>query len=37
MAQIAYSGYFGTQFRVSHDLFTDLTAGEAMVQTFLPQ
>ena len=27
MPQIVYSGSFWTQFPVSHDLFTDLTAG----------
>ena len=32
MTQIAYSGLFWTQFRVSRDLFTDLTAGEATVE-----
>ena len=37
MTQIAYSGSFWTQFRVSRDLFTDLTAGEATVRTFLPR
>ena len=36
MAQIAYSGFFWTQFRVSRDLFTNLTAGKATVRTFLP-
>ena len=35
MTQIAYSGLFWTQFRVSRDLFTDLTAGKATVRTFL--
>ena len=37
MTQIAYSGSFWTQFRVLRDLFTDLTAGEATVRTFLPR
>ena len=37
MTQMAYSGSFWTQFRVSRDLFTDLNAGKASVQTFLPQ
>ena len=37
MTQIAYSGLFWTQFRVSHDLLTDLTAGKATVRTFLPR
>ena len=37
MAQITDSGSYWTQFRVSRDLFTDLTAGEARVRTFLPQ
>ena len=32
--QIAYLGSFWTQFRVSRDLFTDLTAGESMVGAF---
>ena len=36
MTQIAYSGLFWTRFRVSRDLFTDLTAGKATVRTFLP-
>ena len=36
-AQIAYFGLFWTQFRVSRDLFTDLTAGESTVRTFLPR
>ena len=35
MTQVAYSGSFWMQFRVSRDLFTDLTAGEATVRTFL--
>ena len=35
--QIAYFGSFWTQFRVSRDLFTDLTAGVSMVRTFLPR
>ena len=35
MTQIAYSGSFWTQFRVSRDLFTDLTAGKATVRNFL--
>ena len=35
MTQIAYSGSFWTQFRVSLDLFTDLTAVEATVRIFL--
>ena len=34
---MTYSGLFGTQFRVSRDLFTDITAGEATVRTFLPR
>ena len=34
MTHIAYSGSFWTQFRVSRDLFTDLTAGMATVRTF---
>ena len=29
MTQIAYFGFFWTQFRVSCDLFTDLTTGKA--------
>ena len=37
MTQIAYSGLFWTQFRVSRDIFTDLTAGKATVRTFLPR
>ena len=37
MTPIAYSGLFWTQFRVSRDLFTDLTAGKAAVRTFLPR
>ena len=37
MTQIAYSGLFWAQFRVSRDLFTDLTAGKATVLTFLPR
>ena len=37
MTQIAYSGLFWTQFRVSRDSFTDLTAGKATVRTFLPR
>ena len=37
MTQIAYSGLFWTQFRVSRDLFTDLHAGKATVRTFLPR
>ena len=37
MTQIAYSGLFWTQFRVSRDLFTDLTAGKATIRTFLPR
>ena len=37
MTQIAYSGLFGTQFLVSRDLFTVLTAGKATVRTFLPR
>ena len=37
MTQIAYFGLFWTQFRVSRDLFTDLTAGKVTVQTFLPR
>ena len=37
MTQIAYSGLFGGQFRVSRDLFTDLAAGKATVRTFLPR
>ena len=37
MTQIAYSGLFWTQFRVSRDLFTDLTTGKATVRTFLQQ
>ena len=37
MTQIAYSGLFWTQFRVSRDLFTDLTAGKATVPTVLPR
>ena len=37
MTQIASSGLFWTQFRVSRDLFTDRTAGKAMVRTFLPR
>ena len=32
MTQIAYSGLFCTQFRVSRDLFTDLHAGKATVE-----
>ena len=31
MTHIAYCGSFWTRFRVSRDLFTDLTAGEATV------
>ena len=34
MIQIAYPGSFRTQFCLSRDLFTDLTAGEATVRTF---
>ena len=37
MTQIAYSDSFWMQFRVSCDLFTDLTAGETTVRTFLPR
>ena len=37
MIQISYFVLFWTQFRVSRDLFTDLTAGRAMVRTFLPR
>ena len=37
MTQIAYSGLSWTQFRVSRDLFADLTAGKATVWTFLPR
>ena len=37
MTQIAYTGSFWTQFRVSRDLFTDLTAGDATIRTFLPR
>ena len=37
MTQIAYSGLFSAQFRVSRDLFNDLTAGKATVPTFLPR
>ena len=37
MTEIAYSDLFWTQFRVSRDLFTDLTAGKATVRTFLPR
>ena len=37
MTQIAYSGLSWTQFRVSRDLFTDLTAEKATVRTFLPR
>ena len=37
MTPNAYSGLFWTQFRVSLDLFTDLTAGKATVRTFLPR
>ena len=33
--QIAYCGSFRMQFCVSRYLFTDLTAGEATVRTFL--
>ena len=35
--QIGYFGSFWTQFRVSRDLFTDLTAGVSTVRTFLPR
>ena len=35
MTKIVYFGLFWTQIRVSRDLFTDLTAGKAMVRTFL--
>ena len=35
MTQIAYSGSFWAQFRVSRDLFTDLAAVEATVSDFL--
>ena len=34
MAQITYSVSFWTQFLVSHDLFTDLTKGEAKVLSY---
>ena len=34
MISIAYSGLFWTQFRVSLDLFTGLTAGKVTVRTF---
>ena len=37
MAHIAYFGSFWAQIRLSRDLFTDLTAGEATVRTFLPR
>ena len=37
MTQNAYSGSFWAQIRVSRDLFTDLTAGNATVRTFLPR
>ena len=37
MQQIAYFGLLWTQFRVSRDLFTDLTTGKAIVRTFLPR
>ena len=37
MTQVASSGLFWTQFRVSRDFFTDLTAGKATVRTFLPR
>ena len=37
MTQMAYSGLFWAQFRVSRDLLTDLTAGKATVLTFLPR
>ena len=33
MTQIACFGSFWTQFRVSRDLFTDLTTAEATVRT----
>ena len=37
MTQNAYAGPFWTKFRVSPDFFTDLTAGETTVRTFLPR
>ena len=37
MTQIAHSGLFWTQFRMSRDVFTDLTARKATVRTFLPR
>ena len=37
LTQIAYSGLFWTQCRVTRDLFTDLTSGKATVRTFLPR
>ena len=37
MTQIAYSGSFWTQLRVSRDVFTDLTTGKTTVRTFLPR
>ena len=37
MTQMAYSGLFWAQFRVSSDLFTDLTARKAAVRPILPR
>ena len=37
MKQVAHSGLFWTQFRVSRDSFIDLTTGKATVRTIIPR